>query len=460
MRILIVDDEKLARYTIRQRLEKTYVVFEADNFEDAKRILETEALDLSFIDLNLDPSQELQGLKLIPTAVKRGVYSVVMSFHETDEVVQRAYDLGCRDFFGKGNEDNNVSETINRYLLGKDNFNGVNLVSEVFPTKSKTQKDIITSLVPIIPTMIPIYITGETGTGKTFLAEGLHRLSKRTGKFVSVNCGAISKDLLEAELFGYGKGAYSGAVDSAVGKLKLADGGTLFLDEIGSMPEAMQIKLLKGIDERKFYLVNSDKEVKSDFRLICGGLDNLAELVKQGKFRLDLFQRICGFSIKLLPLRERPEDIMPTIKKRISSMRRIVFANEAEEALKQYSWPGNLREVIRFAEVISKTSSGRITIKDVEGLITQSSQKAPLISENHYDIIKKIGLEEFLVLMKKEAIQMSLTKNRGVASRVIEELKISTATFYGRSKKEKQIKTGIKSSENLILGTEIEAVIQ
>ncbi len=439
MRILIVDDKKLARFSIKERLDKSYLVFEADNFEDAKRILETEALDLSFIDLNLDPSKDLQGLELIPLAVKRGVYSIVMSAHEKDEVVRKAYNLGCKDFYGKGNETSNVSETINRYLLGKDDFNGMNLISEVFPTKNKLQKEIIKSLASIIPTMIPIYITGETGTGKTFLADGLHRLSKRTGKFVSVNCGAVSKDLLEAELFGYGKGAYSGAVDSAQGKLKLADGGTLFLDEIGSMSEAMQIKLLKGIEEKKFYPVNSDKEVRTDFRLICGGLDNLAELVRQGKFRSDLFQRICGFPVKLLPLRERPEDIMPTIRNSISSMRRIVFSKDVEETLKRYDWPGNLREAIRFAEVLSKTSSGLITKEEIEGLITMSQDKLSVVSANHYEIMKKIGLEEFLILMKKEAIRLSLAKNEGVATRVIEELKISTATYYGRSYKNKEL---------------------
>lgn len=443
MRILIVDDTKLARFSIKEGLDKSYLIFEADNFETAKRVLETETLDICFIDLNLDDSQELLGLKLIPIAAKQGVYVIVMSSHESDLVVQKAYDLGCKDYYSKGNEANNVSETINRYLLGKNDFNGSNLISEVFPTKNKIQKDGIISLAPIIPTMLPIYITGETGTGKTFLAEGLHRLSKKTGKFVSVNCGAMSKDLLEAELFGYGKGAYSGAVDSAEGKLRLAHGGTLFLDEIGSMSEAMQIKLLKGIEEKKFYPVNSDKEVKSDFRLICGGLDNLADLVKQGKFRLDLFQRICGFTVKLMPLRERSEDIMPTIRKSIVSMRRIVFSKDAEEALKSYDWPGNTREVIRFAEILSKTSSGLISKETIETLITSSNHKLSLVSSHHYELMKKVGLEEFLLLMKKEALRVSLANNHGVAIRVIEELKISSASYYGRSnnlKKEKNLK--------------------
>lgn len=438
MRILIVDDERIARYAIKQQLEKSFEVYEADNYIDAKNFLETKVIDIAFIDLRLDDSDELLGLKLIPVAVKRGIYSVVMSSYSEDETVDKAYELGCKDFYAKGNEDSNVSETLTRFLLGRDNFNGSNLTTEIYPTKNHLQREIIESISPIIPTKIPFYISGETGSGKTFLAEGIHRLSKRTGRFVSLNCGAISKELLEAELFGYGKGAYSGAVESAEGKLKLAHGGTLFLDEVGSMPEPMQIKLLKALEEKKFYPVNSDKEMKSDFALICGGWDNLEELVKQGKFRLDLYQRICGFRVKLLPLRERTEDIIPTIKKKISSIRKVVLTKEAEDELKRYSWPGNLREAIRFAEIISRTSAGRITAQDVNKMLLGSQeQEENLISVKHYELATQIGLEKFLALMKQGLIQYSLQKNSGAHNKTIEELKISTATFYGRTKKKK-----------------------
>ena len=435
MRILIVDDEKIARFNIRQQLEKSFEIYEADNFQDAKELLESKVLDIAFIDLHLDDSRELAGLQLIPIAYKKGIYSVVMSSYAEDEIVDKAYSLGCKDFYAKGNEDSNVNETVTRFFMERDSFNGSNLITEVFPTKNSLQREIITSLVPIISTKIPICITGETGTGKTFLAEGIHRLSKRTGKFVTLNCGAISKDLLESELFGHGKGAFSGAVEAVEGKLRLANQGTLFLDEVGSMPEAMQIKLLKAIEEKRFYPVNSDKEVRSDFALICGGWDNLEDLVKQGKFRLDLYQRICGFRIKLLPLRERPEDIIPTIKKKIASSRKVVVTKEAEDELKKYSWPGNLREAISFAEIISRTSTGRITAQDVNKLLSGTPEREQLITEKHYELAKQLGLEKFLAMIKQEMIQHSLKKNGGAHNKTIEELKISTATFYGRSKK-------------------------
>lgn len=218
------------------------------------------------------------------------------------------------------------------------------------------------------------------------------------------------------------------------------------------MPEPMQIKLLKALEEKKFYAVNSDKEVKSDFAIICGGWDNLEELVKQGKFRLDLYQRICGFRVKLLPLRERTEDIIPTIKKKITTIRKVVLTKEAEEALKRYSWPGNLREAIRFAEIISRTSTGKITAQDVNKvLLSSQEQEQNLISEKHYEIATQIGLEKFLALMKQGLIQYSLQKNSGAHNKTIEELKISTATFYGRTKKKKSEDTETMSETSMEL---------
>lgn len=448
MRILIVDDEKIARFNIREQFEKSFEVYEADDFQQAKKLLENKVIDLAFIDLHLDDSDELLGLKLIPIAVKRGIYSVVMSSYAEDEIVDKAYSLGCKDFYEKGNERSNVSETLTRFLMERDNFNGTNLISEIFPTKNPLQREIITSIAPIIAARIPICITGETGTGKTFLAEGIHRLSKRTGKFVNVNCGAMSKDLLESELFGHGKGAFSGAVEATEGKLKLAHQGTLFLDEVGSMPEAMQIKLLKAIEEKKFYPVNSDKEVKSDFSLICGGWDNLEDLVKQGKFRLDLYQRIAGFRVRLLPLRDRPEDVLPTIKKKIATIRKVVITKDAEEELKNYSWPGNIRQAISFAVIVSRTSQGRITAQDVKKLLAGGSDKEQLITEKYYELAKQIGLEKFLALIKQEMIQHSVKMNGGANNKAIEELKISTATFYGRSKKKNAVIPPINSSES------------
>lgn len=438
MRILIVDDENISRMLIKQQLDKSFQIYEADNFIEAKKLLENKIIDLAFIDLRLDDSDELQGLKLIPIAKKKAVFPVVMSAYSEDETVALAYELGCKDFYAKGNEDSNVNETIARFLLNRESFNGSLLTTEIYPTKNSQQKEIIESITTIIPARIPILIEGESGTGKTFLASGIHDLSKRTGKFVALNCGAINVELLESELFGYEKGAYSGAVGSAEGKLRLSHKGTLFLDEVQTMPMSMQIKLLKALEEKKFYPVNSDKEVTSDITVICGTSTNLEMLVEQGKFRLDLYQRICGFRVKLLPLRERVEDIIPTIKKKISTIRKVVLTKEAEEVLKRYSWPGNLREAIRFAEIISRTSDGKITVQDVNKILVSSQEKdQSLVFERHYELATQIGLEKFLALMKQSLIQYSLNKNGGANNKVIEELKISTATFYGRSKKKK-----------------------
>lgn len=432
MKILIVDDSKLSRLTIRNNLDSSYRIAEAEDFEVGLAFLNTEPFDICFIDLNLGNKKELEGLDLITIAVKNGVYPVVMSSYEADDVVQAAYGLGCKDFYAKGNEAENVNETVRRYYDSRESFTQ-ELVSDIFPTKNLAQKKMIKDLAPVIATNIPIYIAGETGSGKSFLAEGTHKLSKRPGSFIEINCGAINAELMEAELFGHAKGAFTGANEAKSGKILLAHKGTLFLDELGSMPMAMQIKFLKVLDTGKFYPVGSDKMLYSDFRLICAGLDNLPELVERGLFRADLFQRLVGYSITLMPVRERPEDIMPTIRKRISSIRRIVFSGEAKEFIENYRWPGNVRQLLHFSDVLSKVSAGIVSKEQVKACILESSKRedqSSLISVEHLDLVKKIGLQEFLNVMRDEAIKLGLKKNGGKQRSLVSEFKMSSATLH------------------------------
>ena len=204
LKILIVDDEKLSRIKIKSHLSSHYIV-EAASYEEAVTKL-SQSFDLCFLDLNLDNGMELLGFEVLKIAVSKGIYSVVMSSLHDDEIIEHAYEIGCNDYYSKGNEQ----------------------------------------------TSIPICLLGESGTGKTFLAKEIHEQSKRTGGFVAVNCAALSEELLESELFGHAKGAYTGAHSEVKGKLALANNGTLFLDEIGSMSLTMQTKLLKAIEEKTF----------------------------------------------------------------------------------------------------------------------------------------------------------------------------------------------------------------
>lgn len=432
MRILIVDDSELSRLSIKSELEKSYKVKEADNLKDAEKLLKQVPFDLCFIDLNLDQSNDLQGLRLIPVAVENGVYPVVMSSYETDDVIKKAYALGCQDYYSKGNEKAKVEETIRRFYESKEEFTK-DLVSRIFPTYNPTQRKNIEKMGPIIHTDIPLHIEGKTGSGKTYFAEKIHSASKRPGQFIAVNCGAISPDLMEAELFGYAKGAFTGATEGKSGKILLAHNGTLFLDEIGSMPMSLQVKFLKVLDDGKFYPVNSDKQVYSSFRIISAGLDNLLELVQKGLFRKDLYQRLAGYSITLLPLCERKEDIMPLIREVTSSTRRIAFSDEAKEFILNYSWPGNVRQLMHFARVLSTLSRGIVTEEQVKLSITESSSTltpVSLVTDDHLNLIKQVGLQEFLNIMRDEAIRLGLDRTGGNGRRLISEFKMSAATYH------------------------------
>jgi len=432
LKILVIDDEKLARLNILRQLDEGMTVIESASYEDALRKIQNQNFDICYIDLKLDDSNDLLGLKLIPLAVERGFYTVVMTSIDDELIAEEAYELGCQDVYNKGNEEGHISETINRYFLSQDSFTEDLLFKDILPTQNKKYKTELKKLLKVIPTDIPISILGESGTGKSHLARAIHQLSKRKGKFVELNCATFSGDTLKSELFGHTRGSFTGAVSDKMGKLQEANGGTLFLDEIGSMSLEMQEGLLKAIEEKAFYSVGSNKIVRSDFRVICATLDDLEALIKSGKFRFDLFQRISGYTFTQPALRNRVEDIFPIIKQKLSGARKIIFKDSAKKILENHQWPGNIRELLRFTEVIALNNTGVIKAEDVLEFTKNSSFKESesLLSDHHYEIVKKIGLKAFIEDLTKEVILKSLEENDNRARQAIKELKISSATFY------------------------------
>lgn len=441
MKILIVDDEKLARINIIKQLDASFSIMEASSFEEALRKLENYHFDICYIDLKLDDSSELQGLKLIPLSMRKGIYTVVMTSIEDEAAAEIAYEHGCQDVYNKGNEADHISETLNRYFLSKESFTEGFLFKDVIPTQNKKYKEELKKLLKVIHTDIPICVLGESGTGKSHLARAIHDLSKRKGKFVELNCATFSGDTLRSELFGHGRGSFTGAVSDKSGKLAEANHGTLFLDEIGSMSLDMQEALLKAIEEKSYYPVGSNKLEKSEFRVICATLDDLEVLIKSGKFRFDLFQRISGYTFTQPSLRERMEDIFPILKSKLLGARKIIFKDDAKKILMNYSWPGNIRELLRFAEVIALSQSGVIKGEDVTEFMrtSHSKMKKTLLLDSQYDVIKELGLREFLDLLSQEIVEKSLTENDGKVRRAIQELQISSATFYKYYQKEAEV---------------------
>lgn len=440
LKILVIDDDKLSRIKMKSNLND-HLVIEAASYDEAVTKLSAFNFDLCFIDLNLDNSDnELLGLEILKITVSEGIYSVIMTSLHDEEIIEHAYAIGCNDYYTKGQEKASISDTLNRFLLSKNDYLENFFFKEIFPTKSKEQKEILKKIIPVIQTNIPICILGESGTGKTFLAQEIHEQSKRSGPFVAVNCAAMSEELLEAELFGYNKGAFTGATSDSKGKLALANNGTLFLDEIGSMSSSMQAKLLKAIEEKAFYQVNSDKMIKSDFRVISATLDNLDEKIKSGEFRFDLLQRICGLSVKLLPLRERKEDILDLIKKEADEYsqngRKIVFSKEAKTVLENAKWKGNIRELKRFFQVISLENRGLISKEEAEKYLAgkEETQLEKVLNKNQIKLALELGLPDFIEQIENEIIDQSLKHNNQAIRKTLAQLKITQSRLYKRLK--------------------------
>ena len=267
----------------------------------------------------------------------------------------------------------------------------------------------------------------------------LHEHSGREGAFVAINCSAYSEDLLEAELFGYRKGAFTGAADSRKGRLLEAHKGTLFLDEIGTMSLGMQTKLLKAIEERSFYPLGSEKPEHSEFRVISATLEDPQDLIAKGKMRFDLFQRVHGYSINLKPLAARKGDVFLLAQHFTKGGKRLSFTAEARAWMEDYAWPGNVRELKKFIDLLSSGEGGRVGLETVQKHL-KGGQGAP--RRTHGDGMDAVyadalsrGLEAALENISAEIIARNLRENGGKKTKTLADLKISTRLLYATIKK-------------------------
>jgi len=359
--LLIVDDEKPTREGLRAALEDRYDVYLAEDAKAAMELLEREGFDVLLTDFRL-PNED--GLKLIARAksLTRPPICVLMTAYGSEELAVDAMKRGADDYIAKGRLqidelEMRIARALRQQTLEVENvslrqqldakFGMENIIGE-----SPLMREIFEVVQQVAPSRANVLLLGESGTGKELIAKAIHQLSPRAKQpLVVVHCAALSPTLLESELFGHEKGAFTGAHERRIGRFEQAQGGTLFLDEIGEIDATIQIKLLRFLGERTFERVGSNKTLSADVRLITATNKNLEDLVKAGTFRDDLFFRLRVVEIHLPALRERTGDI-PLLA--LNFLREFArengkavndFTADALELLMNYSWPGNVREL-------------------------------------------------------------------------------------------------------------------
>jgi len=383
MKTLILDDDELALLTAKHFLNQLGVksCSTVQTIYDFEKKLHDEQFELILIDLDLE--RELEGLNAIDI-VKRmtlndGIfrYIAVLSSRYEENILVEAYKVGCHDYLCKPMQKENIKFVLERALIYSQIKEFDIFFEERFHTRNANLRQQIESIALNRNHNFPIFISGESGTGKTFLARKIHEhLFHNQGPFIALNCSEFSEELLASELFGHRKGAFSGSTNDYDGKIMAANGGTLFLDEIGTMGQRLQQMLLKVIEEKEFYPVGSNEKRNVQFRLISASCENIDEKIIQGNFRADLFYRINGHQIHILPLRERKEDIKLFLKKSLlSSPRKILFDDLASKKFIEYSWPGNVRELQRDLQQIISSSDGVVSIYDLPEKMIMSNNK-------------------------------------------------------------------------------------
>ncbi|MGB0580677.1 MAG: sigma-54-dependent transcriptional regulator [Limisphaerales bacterium] len=380
--LLIVDDEKPTRDGLRAALEDRYDIYVAEDMASAKRLLEQENFQVLLTDLRM-PGED--GMELIRAAKKmnRPPICILMTAYGSEDIAVQAMREGADDYIPKGRMQlDELEMRIARALKGQQleeenvelkkelstKFGMENVIGE-----SPVMNEIFETIQQVAPMHSSVLLLGETGTGKEMVAKAIHQLSRRAKKpMVTLHCAGLAPTLLESELFGHEKGAFTNAHERRIGRFEQADGGTLFLDEIGEIDAATQVKLLRFLGERTFERLGSNKTLSSDVRVISATNKDLAALVKEGSFREDLFYRLKVVPIELPPLRNRLSDVPLLAQSFVNEIAEYNgkpvsgLSAEALDVMMAYSWPGNVRELrtaMEYAVVFCRSEC--ITIRDL-----------------------------------------------------------------------------------------------
>lgn len=429
--ILVVDDEDRFRELLARIIAlEGFEVFQAKNIREGLKILSEESISVVVSDVRLPDGNGLNLLERIKNEYPL-IEVILITAYGTIQDGVNAMKRGAFDYITKGDEDDHIHVVVERAAEKaamnaklqhleqrvESKYGFENIVGE-----SKEIEEAIKMAQKVAPSDMSVLLQGETGTGKELFAQAIHQGSERkNGPFVALNCSAFPKEMLESELFGFKKGAFTGAAESKKGLIEEADGGTLFLDEIGEMDVGLQAKLLRFLENKKFTKLGETKERKVDIRVLAATNKNLKKEEQEGRFRDDLYYRLAGFKIEIPPLRERHGDIQLLAKYFLRRLNGKVkdITKEAMDLLISYSWQGNIRELKNIVERAAILAEGATITPEL------------LPAEFHHDSSSSgISSTSSLREVERNHIQRVLKFVQGNKTKAAEILGIGSSTLY------------------------------
>lgn len=434
---LIVDDEPDIRELLELTLERMDIAVQsAENVSDAKKLLQQKPYDLCLTDMKLPDGDGLDLVDFIQKSANPIPVAVITAHGSMDTAIL-AMKKGAFDFVSKPIDLVGLRQLISSALkLSDPETPKERRTRDILLGDSLIMRDIRSRIDKLARSQAPVYISGESGSGKELVARLIHQQSSRNDKpFVAINCGAIPHELMESEFFGHKKGSFTGAVSDKKGLFQAAEGGTLFLDEVADLPQNLQVKLLRAIQEKKIRPVGEQLEIPVDVRLLSATHRNLADMVKAGLFRQDLYYRINVIDLVLPPLRERASDItMLTdhiLAKLTSEENTPQLSEAALDALKRYRFPGNIRELENILErALALYDGNTIEVDDLNlPLIAGAEMEHP-----EYDPSAE-NLEDYLDAIERKAITAALEENKWNKTAAAKQLGLSFRSFRYRLKK-------------------------
>lgn len=431
--LLIVDDERSIRVGLKGLLAKEgYEVATANNGDEALRLLDGQVFHLMLTDLRMPGLDGVSLLRQVK-AHHPDVLIMMMTAYGSEKIAVEAMKAGAHDYIVKPFDNDEVKILVHQALEQHALRQEVRRLRERLDSafhfdrmlgKSPTMQRVFDLVKKVAPTDLTVLVTGESGTGKELIANALHQNSPRkSGPFIKVNCAAMARELVESELFGHEKGAFTGAISFREGKFEAADGGTLFLDEIGDMSLETQAKVLRVLQEREFERVGGNRTLKVDVRLIAATNRNLQQMVKESKFREDLLYRLNVVPIALPPLRERREDIpllaLSFLKEAATRYERqgIALSADAHELLLSALWPGNVRELKNVIDAATVLADGP-EIRAADLRLGQQPTAPEAFSPLSFKETKQRVVETF----ERDFISRALHRHRGNVTKAAEEM--------------------------------------